>query len=42
MDNTLKEQVAINQFCLAAGCPREQAAAILAQAGWQFEVRKIN
>jgi len=30
----------INQFVLAAGCPREQAAQILAQAGWQFQVIK--
>lgn len=38
MDNNgLREQVMINQFVLAAGCPREQAAQILTQAGWQFQ-----
>jgi hypothetical protein len=37
-NNALKEQVMINQFVLAAGCPRDQAAAILVQAGWQFQV----
>ena len=28
----------INQFVLAAGCSRDQAAALLTQAGWQFQV----
>jgi len=38
MDNNgLREQVMINQFVLAAGCSRDQAAAILAQASWQFQ-----
>ena len=37
-NNALKEQVMINQFVLAAGCSRDQATAILAQAGWQFQV----
>ena len=43
MDNNalLKEQVMINQFVLAAGCSRDQAAALLAQAGWQFQVHKM-
>jgi len=27
----------INQFVLAAGCSRDQAAALLTQAGWQFQ-----
>ena len=39
MDNNgLREQVMINQFVLAAGCSRDQAAAILTQANWQFQV----
>jgi len=38
MDNNgLREQVMINQFVLAAGCSRDQAAAILTQANWQFQ-----
>lgn len=37
-NNALKEQVMINQFVLAAGCSRDQAAALLTQAGWQFQV----
>jgi len=38
MDNNgLREQVMINQFVLAAGCSRDQAAAILTQASWQFQ-----
>jgi len=38
MDNNgLREQVMINQFVLAAGCSRDQASAILTQAGWQFQ-----
>ena len=40
-NNALKEQVMINQFVLAAGCSRDQATAILAQAGWQFQVHKM-
>ena len=42
MDNNgLREQVMINQFVLAAGCSRDQAAAILTQANWQFQVFKL-
>ena len=37
-NNGLREQVMINQFVLAAGCSRDQAAQILAQASWQFQV----
>lgn len=33
----LREQVMINQFVLAAGCPRDQAAALLSQSSWQFQ-----
>lgn len=36
-NNGLREQVMINQFVLAAGCSRDQAAQILAQASWQFQ-----
>lgn len=38
MDTTLREQVMINQFVLAAGCAREQAKQLLQAAHWQFEV----
>lgn len=39
MENSvLREQVMINQFVLAAGCPRDQAAALLSQSSWQFQV----
>lgn len=39
MENAgLREQVMINQFVLAAGCSRDQAAAILVKASWQFQV----
>ena len=34
----LREQVMINQFVLAAGCSRDQAAALLSQSSWQFQV----
>lgn len=37
MEN-LREQVMINQFVMAAGCPRDQAVQILQAAHWQFEV----
>ena len=37
-NNALREQVMINQFVLAAGCSRDQAASLLSQAGWQFQV----
>lgn len=38
--DTLREQVMINQFVLAAGCAREQAKQLLQAAHWQFEVRE--
>lgn len=38
--DTLREQVMINQFVLAAGCAREQAKQLLQAAHWQFEVKK--
>ncbi|KAI5695152.1 UBA-like domain-containing protein 2 [Diaphorina citri] len=34
---TLREQVMINQFVVAAGCARDQAKQILQAAQWQFE-----
>ncbi|XP_017768929.1 PREDICTED: UBA-like domain-containing protein 2-A isoform X2 [Nicrophorus vespilloides] len=34
---TLREQVMINQFVLAAGCARDQAKQLLQAAHWQFE-----
>ncbi|PZC84210.1 UBA-like domain-containing protein 1 [Helicoverpa armigera] len=37
MDSTLREQVMINQFVLAAGCAQEQAKQLLQAAHWQFE-----
>lgn len=38
MENAaLREQVMINQFVLAAGCSRDQAAALLSQSSWQFQ-----
>lgn len=37
--DSLREQVMINQFVLAAGCAREQAKQLLQAAHWQFEVR---
>lgn len=39
--DSLREQVMINQFVLAAGCAREQAKQLLQAAHWQFEVRSI-
>lgn len=39
--DSLREQVMINQFVLAAGCAREQAKQLLQAAHWQFEVRAI-
>ena len=39
MDASLREQVMINQFVLAAGCARDQAKQLLQTAHWQFEVR---
>lgn len=38
--DSLREQVMINQFVLAAGCAREQARQLLQAAHWQFEVNK--
>ena len=38
--DSLREQVMINQFVLAAGCAREQARQLLQAAHWQFEVKK--
>jgi len=38
--DSLREQVMINQFVLAAGCAREQARQLLQAAHWQFEVRQ--
>ncbi|XP_041987509.1 UBA-like domain-containing protein 1 [Aricia agestis] len=35
--DSLREQVMINQFVLAAGCAREQAKSSLQAAQWQFE-----
>lgn len=34
---SLREQVMINQFVLAAGCAREQAKQLLQTTHWQFE-----
>lgn len=41
MEN-LREQVMINQFVMAAGCPRDQAVQILQAAQWQFEVKFVE
>ncbi|RWS14897.1 UBA-like domain-containing protein 2 [Dinothrombium tinctorium] len=35
--DTLREQVMINQFVVAAGCGREQAKHFLQSSHWQFE-----
>ncbi|CAG0917246.1 unnamed protein product [Notodromas monacha] len=35
--DSLREQVMINQFVMAAGCARDQAKQILQAAQWQFE-----
>ncbi|BFZ02760.1 hypothetical protein BsWGS_05798 [Bradybaena similaris] len=35
--DSLKQQVMINQFVLAAGCHAEQAKQFLQAAGWHFE-----
>jgi len=35
--DSLREQVMINQFVLAAGCASEQARQLLQAAHWQFE-----
>lgn len=40
--DSLREQVMINQFVLAAGCAREQAKQLLQAAHWQFEVNNNN
>lgn len=39
---TLREQVMINQFVVAAGCARDQAKQILQAAQWQFEVSTFS
>jgi len=39
--DSLREQVMINQFVLAAGCASEQARQLLQAAHWQFEVNFI-
>jgi hypothetical protein len=39
--DSLREQVMINQFVLAAGCARDQAKQLLQAAHWQFEVNII-
>jgi hypothetical protein len=36
--DSLREQVMINQFVLAAGCARDQAKQLLQATQWQFEV----
>lgn len=36
--DTLKEQVMINQFVMAAGCVPDQARQLLQKAHWEFEV----
>ncbi|KAK8732178.1 hypothetical protein OTU49_007222 [Cherax quadricarinatus] len=38
MDSSLREQVMINQFVMAAGATREQARQLLQSAHWQFEL----
>ncbi|XP_054160357.1 UBA-like domain-containing protein 2-A [Oppia nitens] len=35
--DSLREQVMINQFVLAAGCARDQAIQLLQKTHWQFE-----
>ncbi|XP_076059207.1 UBA-like domain-containing protein 2-B isoform X3 [Oratosquilla oratoria] len=37
MDSSLREQVMINQFVVAAGATREQARNLLQAAQWEFE-----
>lgn len=37
--DSLREQVMINQFVLAAGCATDQARALLQATHWQFEVK---
>ncbi len=36
--DSLREQVMINQFVVAAGCAHDQAKQMLQAAHWQFEV----
>lgn len=36
--DSLREQVMINQFVMAAGCARDQAKQLLQATHWQFEV----
>ena len=40
--DSLREQVMINQFVLAAGCARDQAKQLLQATQWQFEVSQVN
>lgn len=37
--DSLREQVMINQFVVAAGCAHDQAKQLLQAAHWQFEVQ---
>lgn len=39
--DSLREQVMINQFVVAAGCAHDQAKQMLQAAHWQFEVSSI-
>lgn len=34
----LREQILVNQFVMAAGCPPEQAKKYLQASQWQYEV----
>ena len=38
--DSLREQVMVNQFVLAAGCAREQARQLLQSSHWNFEASK--
>lgn len=40
--DSLREQVMINQFVLAAGCARDQAKQLLQATQWQFEVSIVT
>jgi len=40
--DSLREQVMINQFVLAAGCARDQAKQLLQATQWQFEVGYLD
>lgn len=39
--DSLREQVMINQFVVAAGCARDQAIQLLQSTHWQFEVSSL-